>query len=310
MTVLVVGNAVLDTTFEVARLPKPGESILAESVRDELGGKGLNQAVAAARAGARVIMCASVGEDESAGRVQRRLGVEGISGEFLIRHEGSTDRTTIFVMPDGENAIVTSALRSRAVISKDVEAAFARLGRGDVLLMQGNLSHDTTLACAELATRQGLKVVLNPSPIGFDFQAIWPHVAVAVLNEDECVALSGRPDIASGANQLLSQGAHSVVVTRGSRSVLVQQMSGISEVEVPKVEAVDTSGAGDVFCGVLAAAVDDGMDLVGACRWAVAGSAIAVTRWGTSVSAPTALELAESRRDHTAATQRDIASVS
>lgn len=300
MTVLVIGNAVLDTAFEVARLPRPGESILADAVHDGLGGKGLNQAVAAARAGARVIMCVSIGDDEPSQRVARRLSLEGISSEFVLRHDGSLDRSTVLVMPGGENAIVTSASRSLSVLARDVEGAFAGLGRGDVLLLQGNLSHDTTLACAELATRQGLGVVLNPSPINFDYTVIWPHVAVAVLNEVECLALSGQPDVESGARHLVSQGAQSAVVTRGPRSVLIRQVSGPAEVEVPQIEAVDSTGAGDVFCGVLAAGVEAGMDLIDACHWAVSGASIAVARRGAIDAAPTAPELMSLRHDGTA----------
>jgi ribokinase len=297
MTVLVVGNAVLDTSFEVARLPRPGESILADAIQDDLGGKGLIQAVAAVRAGATVILCASVGDDEPSERVASQLSAEGISSEFLLRNAGSSDHSTIFVMPGGENAIVTSAARSRSMSASDAEGAFTGLGAGDVLLMQGNLSHETTLACAELATRRGLKVLLNPSPMGFEYTAIWPHVAVAVLNEKESVALSGRPHVESGAHQLLSQGADSVVVTRGPRNVLIEQASGLSEVEVSEVEAIDTTGAGDVFCGVLATGVEAGMSLVESCRWAVSGASIAVGRRGAIAAAPTALELARLRQD-------------
>jgi len=297
MTVLVVGNAVLDTSFEVPRLPLPGESILADAVRDDLGGKGLNQAVAAARAGAVTIMSASVGDDEPAVRVRSRLSAEGISSDHLIANEGSSDRTTVFVMPDGENAIVTSALKSRSVLAKDVDGAFGGLGPGDVLLMQGNLSQHTTLALAELATLQAMKVVLNPSPISFDYTEIWPHVAVSVLNEDECIVLSGRPDVESGAQHLRGQGVRAVVVTRGPRSVLIVEGSRSTEVEVPRVKAVDTTGAGDVFCGVLAAGVEAGMNLEDSGRWAARGASITVTRPGATAAAPTALELTSLRHD-------------
>jgi sugar/nucleoside kinase (ribokinase family) len=181
MTVVVIGNAVLDTTFEVDRLPHPGESMLARSIREDLGGKGLNQAVAAARAGATVLLRASIGDDAAGRLVHDQLLAEAMDTDFLLPTMGNTDRTTVFVLPDGENAIVTSAERSRSLTADEASEPIVGLGVGDVLLMQGNLSHGTTLACAELAKRQGLSVVLNPSPITFDYATLWPYVAVIVL---------------------------------------------------------------------------------------------------------------------------------
>jgi ribokinase len=198
-------------------------------------------------------------------------------------------------MPDGENAIVTSAVRSRSLTVRDAGPALVGLGTSDVLLMQGNLSQDTTQACAELAKQYGPRVVLNPSPITFDYGVLWPHIDVVVLNEHECATLSGCSDAMAGAEDLLAWGADAVVVTRGPNDVLVARRSSIGEVEVPRVEVVDTTGAGDVFCGVLAAGLAAGMELDESCRWAVAGAAIAVARRGAIAASPTALELATSR---------------
>jgi ribokinase len=292
MTVAVVGNAVLDTSFEVARLPHPGESLLARSIREDLGGKGLNQAVAAARAGATVLLRASIGDDAAGRLVHEQLLAEGIDTDFLLPTTGNTDRTTVFALPDGENAIVTSAERSRSLTALEASEAIAGLGVGDVLLIQGNLSQGTTQACAELAARQGLKVVLNPSPITFDYAALWPYVDVIVLNEHECATLSDRSDPRAGAQDLIAAGAGAVVVTRGPDDVLVAEGTTIRKVEVARASVVDTTGAGDVFCGVLAAGIAAGMDLIESCHWSVAGAAIAVTRRGAIGASPTAGELA------------------
>jgi ribokinase len=269
--------------------------MLARSIREDLGGKGLNQAVAAARAGATVLLRASIGDDAAGRLVHDRLLAEAMDTDFLLPTMGNTDRTTVFVLPDGENAIVTSAERSRSLTADEASEPIVGLGVGDVLLMQGNLSHGTTLACAELAKRQGLSVVLNPSPITFDYATLWPHVAVIVLNEHECATLSDHSDPRAGAQDLLAAGAGAVVVTRGPDDVLVAQGTTIREVEVPPASVVDTTGAGDAFCGVLAAGVAAGMDLIESCRWSVAGAAIAVTRRGAIAASPTAQELASWR---------------
>jgi ribokinase len=295
MTVLVVGNAAIDTSFEVSRLPRPGESILAVGMKESLGGKGLNQAVAAARAGVRTGLCAPIGSDWAAEVIERCLRDEGVDATGLVRNPGASDRSTVCVISGGENAIVTSAAQAQSLAAADAREAITALGNEDVVLMQGNLSKDTTLACAEQANGRVALLVINPSPITFDFAPTWPLTDIVVLNEAECMALSGRSDPGSGARRLLSSGVGTVVVTRGARGALVVDPGSSVEIPSPQVRAVDTTGAGDLFCGVLAAAVATGLDVIAACRWAVAGAAVAVTRRGAVAAFPTAAELASVR---------------
>ncbi len=296
MTVIVVGNAALDTTLEVDRLPRPGESILVRAVREDLGGKGLNQAVAAARAGASVAFCAAIGDDGASEEIRARLAQEGIYAGGVRREPGPTDRTTVFVMPDAENAIATSARNARSLRAADIAGTVGEAKRGDILLMQGNLTMKTTLAAAKEAQSHGAVVILNPSPIADDYTELWPHTDIAVVNADESVMLSGMTDAESGARRIVGDGADAVVVTRGAQDVILVERNSIAYIDVPFVDAIDTTGAGDVFCGVFVAGVDAGLSRVDAIERAVAAAAIAVTRPGAIASIPRRDELTVSER--------------
>jgi len=292
MTVIVVGNAAVDTTFEVERLPRPGESVLATAVREDLGGKGLNQAVAAARAGARVVLAAAVGSDAAAATVDALLRAEDIETAGLIRTAGSTDRTTVFVTPDGQNAIVTAAHQARALEPDVAGDAAARAEVGDYVLLQGNLSLEATRGCARAARDRGATVVLNPSPIAFDFSDLWPLVDIVVANEDECATLTGAAEASPASRWLIDAGAGAVVVTHGSGDTLLADAAGQRSVPVRPVVALDTTGAGDAFCGTLVAGLDAGMDLVAAIERGIAVSELVVGRPGAIASFPRAGEVA------------------
>jgi len=292
MSIIVVGNAALDTTLEVERLPRPGESILVQAMREDLGGKGLNQAVAAARAGAAVVFCAAVGDDAASTTIMDRLALEGIDAGSVLHRGGVTDRTTAFVTPDAQNALATSAHNARSLTASDVASAVDRAGPGDVVLMQGNLTLETTLAAADIARAQGATVVLNPSPITYDYAALWPHIDIAVVNADECATLTDTVDTVLGAQRLLEAGVGAVVVTRGAQDVILVERESVAHVNVPTVTAVDTTGAGDAFCGVFVAGVASGSTRLEAVERAVHAAAIAVTRPGAIASIPRRDELA------------------
>lgn len=295
MTVIVLGNAALDTTLEVARLPRPGESILVDAVREDLGGKGLNQAVAVARAGVAVTYVAAVGDDFVAEAVRSRLTSEGIDTRGLRASPGLTDRTTVFVMRDAQNAIATSVAKAHTLEYEDVADIVGGLGPDDLLLMQGNLTLTTTTAAAAAAQLRGATVVLNPSPITWDYGDLWPDIDIAVVNSDECATLTGLSDPVAGARRLIDLGAATVVVTRGPRKALLVEAAEVASVDVPIVAAVDTTGAGDTFCGVFVAGVASGIPKREAMAHAAAAAAVSVTRPGAISSIPSRSELADLR---------------
>ncbi len=290
MTVHVVGNLCVDTTLEVERFPLPGETLAATSSRSGLGGKGLNQAVAAARTGAAVALWASVGAADRERLVEDLAGERGLS----MRLSGTalpTDGSIILVRPDGENVIVSTTAAARAfdpLVETDLRNAVAA---GDMLLMQGNLLVEITRACLAQARRCGAMTVLNPSPLWSVGGPVWSDADWLVVNEGELRAISGEAEAETGAAAVLGRGVGAVVVTRGARGVLCIAGSDRVEIEAPTVVARDTSGAGDVFCGVLVGLIASGHTHVEALARATAAASLSVTRPGALASCPPAEEM-------------------
>jgi ribokinase len=281
LTVLVLGNAAIDITYDVDRLPVPGETLLAASKRIEVGGKGLNQAVTAHRAGAAVRFVAAVGHDVAAGLILERLATEGMAVDGICRVEAPTDESLVLVAAGtGENAIVSTVAAARSLPVGRALAAVDGLDSGDLMLLQGNLGRDLTEATLRHARARGARILLNPAPIAFDYAGLFELVDVAVLNAVEAASLA---PVAAGA-VIVTEGAAGARLLMGGREVL--------QVPAPRVAAVDTTGAGDVVCGVIAAALARGLDLAQALRWAVAAAASKVTRPGAFAGLPTASELA------------------
>jgi ribokinase len=303
MTVLVIGNATVDFSFEVDHLPAPGETLLAHSRLIDAGGKGLNQAVVARRAGATVVYLAAVGTDANAQVIRNRLAAEGLDDQLLVR-DGPTDQSIIYLAPGGENMIVSTADRAAPV--RRTALALETLVRG-CAFMQGNLGRETTRSCLAAGRRRGARIVLNPAPIAFDYGDLWSCVDVAVVNLVECRGLGGKDDPVEAARRLIATGAAAVVVTLGKQGALAVTSEAVRAAPAPIVAAVDATGAGDVFCGVLVAALADGDSLADAVPSAVAAASLSVTRRGTSSAFPSAAELAALRRGARLATAGRIA---
>jgi len=300
MTVIVVGNATVDLSFQVDRLPEPGETRLARARTVDAGGKGLNQAVVARRAGAAVVFRAPLGDDAEAGVIRARLRAEELAEDGLTVAPGPTDQSLIWVADGGENAIVSTADRARGLSPADAAAPLERGRPGDVVLVQGNLTRAATAAVLERARQRGLTTMLNPAPIHFDYAGLWPFVDVAVVNAVEARLLgasAGGAGADGGAVEdagrtLRTAGASSVVVTLGAGGAWWTDPAGEGTAPAPSVDAVDATGAGDVFCGVLAAGLAGGRDLASVVPGAVAAASVAVTRRGTTSAFPDAREIA------------------
>jgi ribokinase len=293
VTVVVIGNATVDLSYEVRRLPAPGEKVLARAKVVDAGGKGLNQAIVARRAGAAVVYCAPLGRDAHAEIILERLCSEGLLTEHLQRVPAPTDESLIFVDPSGQNAIVSTAAAAHSLDERSAGLILERLrGDRDLLLMQGNLTRAVTASCLELARSAGARTMLNPAPIAFDYSGLWPTVDLAIVNEVESEILTGLADPGPAAQALRLAGASTVITTLGAQGAKLVRAEGDLVVPAPQVEPIDTTGAGDVFCGVLAAALETRLDLEPALRWAVAAASLSVTRRGTASAFPSADELA------------------
>jgi ribokinase len=293
LTVVVVGSAMVDVAYRVERLPRSGESLLARERTVDAGGKGLNQAIIARRAGAEVRYCAGLGRDPAAGIIRARLEADGLSAAWLVSVPCATDESIVYVVDSGENCIVSTDAAAKQLAPTDVEDVLMGLAPGDVLLVQGNLSRVVTGACLARARAAEAATILNPAPIDFDYTGLWPLVDVVVLNQIEAGMLTGEVEIDAASAVLRSRGAGNVILTLGSEGALVREGEGPAQrVPAPAVTAVDTTGAGDVLAGVVAAGIDRGLPLMPVVRWAVAAASRKVTRHGTSSGFPTGAELA------------------
>jgi len=257
MTVHVVGNATLDLTYRIARFPATGETILCTGRHIGPGGKGLNQAVAAARAGAQVAFHAPLGRDDAGDRLKSALATEpGLRLHAWYRDGLASDESSIWLAEDGENQIVSTADCARSVTADEVALALAFARSGDILAMQGNLSDLTTAAALAAGRTAGLVNVVNPAPIGLGLATLNGCTDVLVVNRVEAAALGIAPAGQDLGGFAAAMGG-AVIMTLGAETILFAHPDGTQGAHpVHAVTAVDTTGAGDAFVGTLCAALD------------------------------------------------------
>lgn len=300
--VVVVGSLNIDHTTRVRSIPRPGETVLGDDVRTFMGGKGLNQAVAAARAGASVAMVGRVGDDEGGRRLRNRLRSDGVDDTWVgVDDRSPTGAAFITVDANSENAIVVSP-GANAMLTADHVAAADVVGRARVVLVQ--LEVPMAAVAATVATATGA-VIVNPAPARPLPRMVIDRTAILIPNRSELAAIAGRSlpanggesenDIVSMASTLIAGdgNARQVIVTLGADGVMLVDRTGPQRFAARPVDAVDTTGAGDCFCGSLAARLALGEPTVDAVVWAMTAASISVTRAGASSSMPTAAEVAE-----------------
>ncbi|MDN3241694.1 ribokinase [Glycomyces tritici] len=291
MSVVVIGSANLDLVYEVERIPAPGETVLSRGLASFPGGKGNNQAIAAARAGAETRFIAALGRDAAADELAAQARAAGIT--LLDRRvDAPTGTAVIFVDRKGENSIVVNSGANAALVDL-TEAELAEIAAADVMVVQLETPLDTVTAAIRAARAADTVVVLNAAPSGAFPEALLAEVDILIVNEHEAAELAGEP-AGTGERSLMSVlTAHGcdVVITLGADGAFVGGR-GADPVKVAAfpVEVKDTTGAGDVFVGAFAASLDrtaDERSLVAATEFATAASAIAVQRKGAGPSIPT-----------------------
>lgn len=290
--VYVLGNAVTDVSLTIERAARPGESILARSIVRAPGGKGLNQAVAAGRAGAEVVFVSALGTDASGSELAGALAREPFAALRMLQLPVATDMSILTVTADGENAIVTTVGCLQAVPPEALQDHLHDLLPGDYLLMQGNLSSAVTGALAEHARARGARVVVNAAPWHWDGPEVLQRCEGVIANEGEMIGISGMADVEAGAAWLLARGPAWVIVTLGARGCLLVDAAGSTRHGGVPADVRDTSGAGDVFCGVLVAGLAAGEPLARAITAAQGAAALTVERSGTYLAIPSVEELA------------------
>lgn len=294
--VVVVGSINVDVSVTVEALPGPGETLLATSVRRSGGGKGANQAVGAARAGgAETVMVGCVGDDGDGEMMREALTASGVAVDSVaVSSDEPTGLALITVDAAAENTIVVAA-GANGVVRIDDRARQA-VAEADVVLAQLEIPQAVVLEAAR-ARRDGALLVLNAAPWAPIDDALLAEVDLLVVNEHEARGLTGADDIGGAVGALLAR-VPAVLVTLGAAgATLARRDADPLTVPAPVVTAVDTTGAGDTFCGVLGAALAAGDDDLTAMQRASAAASLAVERRGAQDAVPTADEAAQRRHD-------------
>ena len=288
--IAVVGSANLDLVVEVDTIPLVGETVLGGDLRRIPGGKGANQAVAAARLGRDVAMIGRLGDDEGGAMLRSALEVDGVDTRHLLTTGDVPNGVALIsVGADGDNAIVVSSGANGRVAPADIEAASAIIDSAAVTLLQLEVPLDAVSAAAALA---GGTVILNPAPAPSKPlpMSLLADVDVLVPNQTELATIAGHNgpvDRVIAAELATRLPTSSVIVTLGAEGALVVLDGEATHVPAPVVRPVDTTAAGDSFCGALADGLVRGLDLVEATRWAVRVGAATTQRPGAQPSLPT-----------------------
>ncbi|NLH06354.1 MAG: ribokinase [Chloroflexi bacterium] len=295
--VVVVGSLNMDLVVRAPRIPAPGETLLGGEFHTVPGGKGANQAVAAARLGARVSMVGRLGAADFATQLLANLEADGIDHSAVIQDASTTTGVALIVVADdGQNSIVVASGANMQVTPDDVDAAAETIAAADVLLLQLEIPLDAVQRAAEIAHEHGVPVVLNPAPARDLPADLLSRVDVLIPNESETALLTGLPvdtraELEAAARTLLGRGVGTAILTLGARGAMLATGSEVEIIPTFKVQPVDTTAAGDAFVAGFSVALAEGKPVAEAVRWGNAAGALAATRLGAQTSLPRRAEL-------------------
>lgn len=282
---------------KTTHLPAPGETVLGGDFMMAPGGKGANQAVAAARLGGNVIFIAKLGNDIFGKQAINQYDQENIDTKYIV-----TDATNpsgialITVDANGENCIVVASGANAHLKPDDIQPAENEMGNASCILMQLEIPLETVQYVTRKAVEKNIPVILNPAPAQPLPDPLLQHVHILTPNQKEAEMLTGipivdKPSAESAANALAAKGVRIVIITLGKSGALILDQGQIEWVPAPEVTAVDTTAAGDVFCGSLAVALSEKRTIKDSVTFACAAAALSVTKMGAQTSAPSRQEV-------------------
>jgi ribokinase len=301
--IAVIGSINMDLVVRCGKFPEPGETVLADSAAEICGGKGANQAVAAARAGGDVLMVGRVGDDAFAGRLRDNLVAHGIDCQAVL----STDQcpsglAIVAVRDDGQNSIMVVAGANGRLSIDDVRSHADRIGQCDVVLVQLEVPIETVETLISMIRGSGARVILDPAPVPPRWSASLAAVDLLCPNETEASQITGLPvetieQVEAVAKALHQMGAANVAITLGAKGTLFYDGTEARLIEPITVHAVDTTAAGDAFAGALAVRWAETDDLIDAIRFANAAGGIAASRPGAQPAMGSRQEIEDLYRD-------------
>lgn len=296
-SILVIGSSNTDMVIRSERIPAPGETILGGEFLMNQGGKGANQAVAAARLDGNVIFITKVGSDIFGQQALSHYKKEGIDLRFAhTDHENPSGTALIMVDAKGENCIAVAPGANAKLSPADLDSAKEAFAQSCLVLMQMETPIETIQHACAIAKKQGIRIVLNPAPAARIPSDVLSSLYLITPNQTEAELLTGiKVDDLDGAKKaatrLQEMGVETVLITMGSKGAFVQTAQGEDFIAAEKVKAVDTTAAGDTFNGALCVAISEGKDLISATKFANKAAALSVTRMGAQASAPYRKEL-------------------
>jgi ribokinase len=290
--ITVLGSINLDLIGTVTRLPKPGETVPGGAFEMAAGGKGANSALAARRAGAEVRIFGAVGSDAFAGEALAELERGGVDLSAVKTAPGPTGIAMILVDENGENVIAVLPGANGTLGAGDAEAALAGLGRSDVLMLQQEIPQAATERALELAEAQGVTTILNTAPFLDTTREMARKAGIVIANETEFALLAGDHAPLDGLMRDWAQRTRqTIIVTLGPDGARAATPDAFISVPSPRIDPVDTVGAGDTFCGYLAAGLDGGLGFEEAMRRAAVAGSLACLKPGAQPSIPMAAEV-------------------
>jgi ribokinase len=297
--IVVIGSSNVDLLMKMDHLPEKGETVTDADFFQVYGGKGANQAVAAARAGGNVAFVNSVGEDAYTPQMVQNYKNDGIDTRYVFQEKGiASGHALIMIGGEGMNYLSVAPGANYKLTPQKIDEAMPVIDDAAMIVMQYEIPEETIKYVIDLANRKNIPVMWNCAPArAFDLSYI-PKINILVLNEVEAgflaeMTVETEADAEKAAQKLVDRGVEKVIITLGSKGAFV--VTKTEKVSVPafKVEAVDTTAAGDTFCGAFAVALVEGKSLKEALQFASAAAAISVTRMGAQPSAPTRKEIDE-----------------
>ena len=289
--ILVVGSINMDLAVRCPHIPTPGETILGSSLLESPGGKGANQAVAAARLGGAVTLCGCLGADAYGQALRRSLERDGVGVTWLAERGERSGVALIEVAERGENSIVVVPGANQLITPGDVTLALDAMPAAEVLLLQLEIPLITVQAAARLARARGVQVLLDPAPAQPLPDDLLAEVDILLPNQGEAGALAGMPvmsraDAIEAGRRLQARGARTVIVKLGAEGALILGEGGEQHISGERVDAIDSTAAGDCLAGALAVALVEGRRLPAALAFANAAAALSTTRPGAQASMP------------------------